>query len=343
MARKTWIQVVVVVLLMAVLLFFFFRDVDWAKVWDALKGVRPFWFLAALALAPLHFFTRGYRWKYLLIHEKRNVRLSNLVAANVVGFTVTNLLPGRVGELVKPLYLAKKEGCRPGFVIGTVIVERIFDMFTMCALLGIFLLARPLYASMFKITVQTEKNLFFWGIVGAAVATALLALILFIYFFRDKALKAAAFVLKPLPQKLQASLLKLLHELIDGLKFFHSIGNLLTYAGLSAVVWLGITLFYWAGFQAFTIRVPYFLLIPYIFLTGVGASIPTPGMVGGFESFSKLGMVGLYGVDPDLAVGATLVFHAIQFVITCLIGYAILWKDGLSLLKLKRLKETMTP
>jgi hypothetical protein len=27
--------------------------------------------------------------------------------------------------------------------------------------------------------------------------------------------------------------------------------------------------------------------------------------------------------------------------VTCLIGYAILWKDGLSIFKLKRLGETM--
>jgi uncharacterized protein (TIRG00374 family) len=343
MSRKTWIQIVVAVLLTAVFLFFFFRGVDWADVWGYLKQVRLGWFTGALLLAPLHLWTRALRWKYLLIHEKPDARFGNLVAANAVGFTVTFMLPGRVGELVKPLYLAKKEGCRPGFLIGTVVVERIFDMFTMCSLLGIFLLARPLYASVFKIQAQTEKNLIFWGIVGAAVATTLLVLSLLFYFFREKALKIAAVVLKPLPHKFRETVLKLLHEFIDGLKFFHSPGNLLAYAGLSYVVWLGITLFYWIFFLAFGIRPGFFLLIPYIFLTGVGASIPTPGMVGGFHSFSKLGLVELYGVNPNLAIGATLVVHAIQLVVTCLIGYVILWKDGLSLLKLKRLGETMTP
>jgi uncharacterized protein (TIRG00374 family) len=341
MKRKTWIQLGLILLLTAVFLFFFLRGADWGAVGRYLTQVRFGWFLAALLIAPTHLATRGYRWKYLLIHEKSDVRFANMFAANAVGFTVTFILPGRIGEIAKPLYLARKEGCRPGFVLGTVVVERIFDMFTMCSLLAVFLLASPLYAPVFKIQAQTEKNLVLWGIVGAAFASALLVVSLLFYFFKEKALRVAAAVLKPLPHKIRDVLLKLLHEFIDGLKFFHSLRNLLVYAGLSYVVWLGITFFYWVFFQAFGIQPSFFLLIPYIFLTMIGASIPTPGMLGGFHQFSKLGLVELYGVDPNLALGATIVVHALQLVVTCLIGYAILWKDGLSLFQLKRLGETM--
>jgi len=341
MKRKTWIQLAIILLLTAVFLYFFFRGVEWRNVWTYLRQVKLGWFLAAVLISPLHLATRGFRWKYLLVHEKPDVRFYNMFAANAVGFTVTFMLPGRIGELVKPLYLARREGCRPGFAIGTIVIERIFDMFTMCALLGIFLLSRPLYASVFKIQAQTEKNLAFWGIIGVALASTLLVLSLLFYFFKDKALRVAAVVLKWLPHRLRDIILNLLHEFIDGLKIFHSLGNLLAYIGLSFVVWLGITFFYLVFFKAFGLAVSFFLLIPYIFLTMVGASIPTPGMVGGFHYFSKLGLVELYGVDPNLAFGATLVVHAVQLVVTCLIGYVILWKDGLSLLQLKRLGETM--
>ncbi|MBM3294832.1 MAG: flippase-like domain-containing protein [Candidatus Aminicenantes bacterium] len=343
MKRKTWIQLGLVLVLTAVFLYFFLRGIDWGDVWTYLRRVDPAWFLAAVLLAPVHLATRGLRWRYLLVHEKADVRFYNLFAANAVGFTVTFLLPGRIGEIVKPLYLARRERCRAGFAIGTIVVERIFDMMTMCSLLGLFLLARPLYAAVFKIEAQTEKNLVFWGFVGAALALSLLVLSLLFYFFKEKALRAAAAVLKPVPHRIRDVLLNLLHEFIDGLKIFHSLGNLFIYAGLSFAVWLGITFFYWVAFQAFGLGVSFFLLIPYIFLTMVGASIPTPGMVGGFHYFSKLGLVELYGVDPNLASGATLVVHAVQLVVTCLIGYAILWKDGLSLLQLKRLRETMSP
>jgi len=67
-------------------------------------------------------------------------------------------------------------------------------------------------------------------------------------------------------------------------------------------------------------------MIPYVFLTGVGASIPTPGMAGGFDYFSRLGLTTLYSLEANLAVGLTIVVHSIQLVVTCALGYAIIWK-----------------
>lgn len=342
--KKTWVRLAVVLLLTAVLLFFFINSVkDWRQVWGFLTHANVWIFILVLLLTPLHLLTRALRWRYLLIHEKKDVRFYNLFAGNAIGFTVTYLLPGRVGEIVKPLYVARKEGVRAGFTVGTVIVERLFDMFTMCFLLGAFLLAQPLFASKWKLQAETLSKLYLWGIVGVAAASLLLAVCLLFYFFREKAVALTARLLKPLPEKARQKVLKILHEFIDGLKFFHSLGNLLTYLGLSFVVWLGIIFFYWVFFLAYRVSLPYFFLIPYIFLTMIGASIPTPGMVGGFHSFSQLGLTALYGIDPNQAFSLTVAVHAVQLVMTCLVGFGILWKEGLTLFQLKKLGETAEP
>jgi hypothetical protein len=62
-------------------------------------------------------------------------------------------------------------------------------------------------------------------------------------------------------------------------------------------------------------------------------------MVGGFHSFSKFGLTSLFNIDINLAVAMTIVVHAVQLVVTCLVGYAILWKEGISLFQLKKLGE----
>ena len=342
--KKKWIRAVLVILVMAGLLFLSFRNVNWA---DAYRfGIRislPMLFLV-LVLATLHMLTRSLRWKYLLIHEKRDVKLRNLLSATAIGFAVSYILPGRVGEIVRPLYLARKENVRPGFVLGTIVVERIFDVMTMCALLGIFLLARPLIAADFLIKPEAAKLLNLWGLIGVASSAVLMALCLLFFFFREKAVGLASRVLKAfLPARFLEKVLKLLHEFIDGLKFFHSLGTMLIYIGLSFVVWLGVILFYWVFFRAYGLSLPYALLIPYVFVTGVGASIPTPGMVGGFEYFSILGLTTLFGIDANQAAGLTIVVHAMQLVVTCLLGYAILWKEGLSVFQLRKLEETTKP
>jgi uncharacterized protein (TIRG00374 family) len=338
--KKHLPKILIIAVLTAVFAYFFARSAKWADVLKYIEGVNLPLFLLLFPFATVHFFTRGLRWRYLLIHEKKGVRFSNMVAANAVGFTVTFVFPGRLGELIKPLYLARKEGIRKGFAIGTVVVERIFDMFTMCFLLGLFLLAGPLFPGLFDVAPDAYGRLRFWGIVGVAFALALLLLIAALYFFREKAVGAIGFLVRPLPERIRRSIIGLLHEFIDGLKFFHSPGNFVMYTLLSFVVWLAIIFYYWLMMFAFHVRVPYFLVVPYVFLTMIGASIPTPGMAGGFDYFSKIGLTSLLHVNADLAVGMTLVIHAIQVLVTCVVGYVILCREGLSLFQIKKMGES---
>jgi uncharacterized protein (TIRG00374 family) len=333
-------KIVVIIVLMLVFLYFFGRSVEWKNVPAQIADVNLLLFLLLIPLAALHFVTRAVRWHVLVAREKIDVRFRNLVAANIVGYTVSAVFPGRLGELAKPLYLARKEGLRPGFAVGTVVVERIFDLMTNCLLLGLFLLSRPLFSGAWPLDAEAGKRLAFWGTVGVAVAAALLTLTLLLYFFRERALRVVAFLIKPLPEKARGAVLGLLREFISGLDFFRSPGQLGLYAGLSVVVWLGIMLFYWVLFFAYHVRVPFFLVVPYVFLTAIGASIPTPGMIGGFHYFSKLALVLIFRLDPGLAAGMTLVAHAVQIAVTCVLGYAILAREGLTLFQLKKMGES---
>jgi uncharacterized protein (TIRG00374 family) len=337
--KKAWVRYGIVFGLTAVFLFFFFRGVDWGEVVRHLGRVHVFFFILSLCLVPLHLVTRSLRWRCLMVHEKPSVKMANMVSANAVGFGVNAVFPGRIGELARPLYLAQKEKTSKGYALGTIVVERIFDMFTMCFLLGVFLLARPLYAARFQVSAEAQASLRFWGFVGVGLASALLVFSLALYFFKEPTLKVIGFFLRPLPDRLSGKALALFDDFIAGLKFFQDLKTLVLYTLYSFVVWLGIILFYWVFFISFRITVPYFLLFPYVFLTMVGASIPTPGMVGGFHYFSKMGLTQLYAVDPNLALGATIVVHAVQILMTALIAYVILWHEGMSLFQVKRLGE----
>jgi uncharacterized protein (TIRG00374 family) len=337
--KKRWIRFGIIFFLTVVFLYFFFRSVDWGDVWDNLANVNLKIFVVVVLLAPLHLLTRAIRWQYLLKYEKRGVSLFNRFAANAIGFTVTFVFPGRLGEIVRPLYLAQKEDMKKGFTVGTIVVERIFDIFTLCLLLGLYLISRPLFPSYYQVSKEAYSSLYFWGIFGIIVASILLLVILALYFFKEKTLVIFAFIFKPFSKKISERILKILEEFIRGLKFFHSLGNLIIYILLSLVVWLGILVFYWIFFFAYNISLPYFSLIPFVFLTGVGAAIPTPGMVGGFHYFSKLGMTSFLNIESNMAVSITIVIHALQLAVNCGVGYAILWKEGLSLLQIKKIGE----
>ncbi|MFW6160622.1 MAG: lysylphosphatidylglycerol synthase transmembrane domain-containing protein [Acidobacteriota bacterium] len=323
----------------AIFLFFFFRSVDWKEVLKYLTSVDIKFFVLIVILVPLHFITRAIRWKVLLKQEKPDVSLYSCFAGNAIGFSVTMIFPGRLGELVKPLYLAQKENIRKGFSVGTVVVERIFDIFTMSFLLGLFLAARPFYAPTFQLDEASFSRLSFLGLTGLGLAFILVFISLILYFFRGKALNFIAVLLKPFPQKISEKIIDLGDEFIQGLKFFHSLTDFFLYLLLSFVVWLSIIFYHCMFFFTYSIHISYFRVFPYVFLILIGASIPTPGMVGGFHYFSKLGLTSLYGIDSNMAVGMTIVIHAVQVAMTCLTGYVILGKEGLSLFQVKKMRE----
>lgn len=337
--KKKWLRHAVILLITFAFLYLFFRRVEWKEAFQSITDVNLVWFIIMLLLAPLHLVTRALRWEYLLKHEKKGVSFYNRFAANAVGFTVSMIFPGRLGEIVRPIYLAKKENMKKGFVLGTVVVERIFDVFTMCFILGIFLVSKPLYASIFIIDEEIYAKLYFWGIGGISFATLFLIITLCLYFFNDKTLSVIKFFLRPVPDKISEKILELSEEFIQGLKFFHSLKDLFIYILLSFVVWLGIIFFYWIFFFAYNISIPFFFLFPFVFMLMIGASIPTPGMVGGFHFFSKLGLVSFYNIEANLAFGMTIVMHAVQVIMTCLIGYVILWKEGTSIFQVKKISE----
>ncbi len=329
----------IVFLLTALFLWFFLRSVDWTEAWKYLHQVTPIFLVFTVLLAPLHLVTRSLRWKFLLYPVKPNINLVKAIEATTVGYTVTLIFPGRIGEVVRPVYLARSEKFSAGYLIGTIVVERTFDVFTNCFLLGAFLLTKPFFYKDLEFEAEILSRLYLWGKLGAGLATLLFAIIITLYFLKDRALGLFRFISRPFSEKIRPKIEKFGMEFIDGLKFFHSWPRLLGFFGLSLVVWLGISLLYWVFYWGYGLKIPFFLIIPYIFLTNIGASIPTPGMVGGLDYFSKLALTSLYGMDPNRAVGLTIVVHAIQIVVTCLLGYAILWKNGHSLFQVRKMGE----
>jgi len=335
--RRRLINYLVIGLITIVFLWFFFKSVNWAETWKYIKKVNPYLMALTLCLVPLHLVTRSIRWKYLLRSVKAGLKIYNAIEANTLGYTVNYIFPGRLGEVVRPVFLARKEKLSAGYLIGTIVVERTFDIFAMCFLLGAFLISKPAYGSFYQTRPEALTHLYFWGKVGLVLAILLFMLIVLIYSLKGKASQLVSSLSRPFPEKIRWRAVSFGQEFIEGLKFFQSWPRLIGYFCLSLVVWLGICFFYWVFLLAYEVKVPFFLTIPYVFLTGVGASIPTPGMAGGFDYFSRVGLTSLFGLEANLAVGLTIVVHAIQLIVTCALGYVIIWANRLSLFQVREL------
>jgi uncharacterized protein (TIRG00374 family) len=102
------------------------RGVDLGKTAELLGSARPAWLLLAVAAVGADLFFRALRWQVLIAPIKR-VPLRRLSAYMLVGYMANNVLPARLGELVRSHYLGDREGISRSATLGTVVVERIVD------------------------------------------------------------------------------------------------------------------------------------------------------------------------------------------------------------------------
>ena len=73
---------------------------------------------------------RTVRWRVLLSHLSQ-VRVARLYPVVVVGYMANNLLPLRLGELVRSYHVGEREGLSKTSALATIMVERVLDALTL--------------------------------------------------------------------------------------------------------------------------------------------------------------------------------------------------------------------
>ena len=114
------------VLISLVCIFLVLRGVDLQKTADLLGGARPAWLALAVVAVIGDLVFRAMRWQ-VLIRPICRVPLRRLSAYMLVGYLANNVLPARLGELVRSHYLGDREGISRSATLGTVVVERVVD------------------------------------------------------------------------------------------------------------------------------------------------------------------------------------------------------------------------
>ena len=135
-----WIAVAVL------LLYFCFRRVDWKNFGAALAQCRWEFVILSMLLGALTFYLRGLRWQMLL--RPIDPSTSSLTCFNAMNICmVVNLLLPRVGEVVRAGYVTRHSAKGPDGkrlasierVLGTVVVDRVWDGISLIVVLLILL------------------------------------------------------------------------------------------------------------------------------------------------------------------------------------------------------------
>lgn len=149
---------------------FVLRGVDLSRTADVLRSASPGWLLLMAAFLAADILFRAFRWQRLIapIHP---VRFTRMLQYLLVGYLANNVLPARLGELVRSHYLGDREGISRTATLGTVVVERVVDtaVVVLIASLAIFVLSvRGVVASAVLVGLAVAAVL----VVGLGVALA---------------------------------------------------------------------------------------------------------------------------------------------------------------------------
>jgi uncharacterized protein (TIRG00374 family) len=102
------------------------RSVDTGGTIEVLRTAAPAWIALVVALISFDVLLRAVRWQRLLV-PIRHVAFLPVLSYLLVGYLANNVLPARLGELVRSHYLGDREGLSRTTTLGTVVVERVVD------------------------------------------------------------------------------------------------------------------------------------------------------------------------------------------------------------------------
>lgn len=161
---------------------------DKTSMFEAFKHVRWIYLLPIFIIAFFSHFFRALRWKQLLEPLSIFPTTANTVFSVLIGYLVNTLLP-RFGEVAKCTVLAKYEKVPVDKLVGTIIVERAFDM--VCLLVIIFMTLALQYDIIYPIADEIYHKIFFdagghfiWMRIMVALGVLVAGIIALVLFYK---------------------------------------------------------------------------------------------------------------------------------------------------------------
>ncbi len=312
------------IIISAVLVYLSVRGISFQDIVHDLQKIHVGYVALFLVVALLMQWLRSYRWGVILQPLEKIDQLS-LFSVTSVGFLAIAAIPARIGELARPYLIAKKSTIKMSSALGTIIVERVLDSFSVLTIAVIILLLADLPSWMIK-----SSLLLF------VLTLTIFCCIVGLVWRRKTALKIINRILSKLPGKFANKIDEIIHRFIDGFQIIVNIRLLLYLLFLSATVWLLDVLAIYILFEAFGFTLPVMASFIVMVILMVGIAVPTaPGYIGSWH-FSCILALGLFGIAKTDALSFAVVYHFLSMIIIIVLGAGFLPFNKFSISDMKQ-------
>lgn len=265
------------------------------------------------------YMVRSLRWQ-ILLRPLGTFRFGQVRDVLLTAFMVNNLLPARLGELVRPLALWKVAGASRRASLATVGLERLFDgilLISMLSLMGWLFEVPPWARRLAQVTTAMIGGFTLFALWIAFHHRSLFALLERALFF--------------VPAGARRRAITFLERFVDGTAALKSPALTLGVALTSVAVWSLEVCVYWTMQRAFSLDLPWWSAALAVVVTNFGIAAPSaPGYVGVFEAACSSALIGL-GLNKERALSYAIGVHLMLYVCITGTGLFVMWRLGLRL------------
>lgn len=321
MARlKSALIWVAMLALAGILLYFAFRGVKWQDLVDGIRSCDFRWVIVTTLLSALPIFLRSLRWRILMLPLNPTITRRESFDGISIGYLANFALP-RAGEFARCGVISATGKTSYEAVLGTVVLERSFDLLCYALILLAVLLLRWQEFGSFvmqqigdPLMQQLPFNIL-WLIAGLILVA--IGLLWATYHFRDR--------LRKFP--LLSKLFTIAKGLLDGLAAGFRMPQKGRFFLLTILIWLGYWLMSYTTIQAFP-AIDSLNGVDALFLMVVGSLgwiVPVQGGIGAYHFIISLALTSLYAIPQTHGVIFATISHESQALMMLICGiYALI-------------------
>ncbi len=320
---KRTLQIIAVAAFTIVFLYWFLKNANLSDVWRILKTTNPVWLAIGLFINFFALVFRTARWRVLLDPDHPPPVYATFFATTV-GYMLSTILPIRASDVARPALLARRTNLRFSGALGTVLIERVLDLYSILILFVAFSIRRwNDFAS---------NDWFFVIKAGAIACGVLLALLIFftigLYFFRSTIRRFHEILGRILPKRFRGAWMNFFDKFVDTFRIMRHPNAAPIVIVCTIGIWFCLTSQFIFTVLALHHPLPWDSSIFVTGITTVGIAIPTPGGVGGFHKACQLVLTHFYGFDIDSSVATAVLFHVVGTLPVLVTGLLLFVREG---------------
>ena len=293
-----------------------------------LRSTDPFWLAVALLTNFAALLFRTARWRTLLAPEDPPPYYPTFFATTV-GYMLSTILPIRASDVARPALLARRTNLRFSGAFGTVLTERVLDLYSILLLFIYFAVRHwddfsrdPATARWFYIVKA--------GAIASGIALVMISVLLFgIFFFRARIRRFHEYLARFVPKRFRGSWMNFFDAFTASIEITRHRRAFFTIVLCTVGIWFCLTTQFTFTVLALHRPLPWDSSIFVTGITTVGLAIPTPGGIGGFHKACQLVLTRFYGFDIDSSVAVALLFHLVGTLPVLVTGLALFAHEGL--------------